>query len=137
MVVKGIQNLGQNEPWWAGWLGNGQNFGINLSQSYDKQMLKISWSYLDSYLSYGRITNNLLQQMAQCCPTLDHLDSTGPFVATNFQLFCHNSNINQDIFLKFSVFVYDIFILNRHQNFGNCSMNLPARVHFSQNFEHL
>ena len=30
MVARGIQNFGQNGPWLAGWLSNGQNFLSNL-----------------------------------------------------------------------------------------------------------
>ena len=50
MVARGIQSFGQNGPWLAGWLSNGQNFFLNFAQTWDKQMLKISSRYLDSCL---------------------------------------------------------------------------------------
>ena len=50
MVARGIQSFGQNGPWLAGWLSNGQNFFLKFAQTWDEQMLKISSRYLDSYL---------------------------------------------------------------------------------------
>ena len=58
----------------------------------------------------------------------------GPFVQTIFQLFGHNSNKNQDIFLKFFAFVHQI---NWQKKIGLCSISLPAMAHFSQKFERL
>ena len=60
MVSRGIQNFGQNGPWRAGCLSNGQNFYVNLAHTFDEEMLKISGRYLDSCLSNGQITENLL-----------------------------------------------------------------------------
>ena len=42
-----------------------------------------------------------------------------PFVTTNFQLFGHYSKKNQDIFLKFSAFVYHKSVLNWQKVFCN------------------
>ena len=50
--------------WQADWVGT-KIFFVNLAQIGDKQMLKISRRYLDSYLSNGWLTEKLLQQMAQ------------------------------------------------------------------------
>ena len=60
MVSRGVQNFCQNWPWRAGCLSNGQNFYVNLAKTCDKEMLKISGRYLDSCLSNGQITENLL-----------------------------------------------------------------------------
>ena len=60
MVATGIQNFGQNGQWRAGCLSNGPNFYVNLAHTCDKEMLKISGRYLDSSLSNGQITENLL-----------------------------------------------------------------------------
>ena len=63
-VPRGVQSLGRNWLWLAGWLGNCKNFFVNLAQICDKQMLKISERYLDFSLSNGQITEKLLLQMA-------------------------------------------------------------------------
>ena len=42
-VARAIQNFGQNGPWLAGWLSNGQNFDVNWAKSPDEEMLEISW----------------------------------------------------------------------------------------------
>ena len=59
-VARGVQNLGQNRLWWAGRLSKGQNFCVNLAQTLDEQMLKVSRRYLYSYLIYCQITEILL-----------------------------------------------------------------------------
>ena len=41
-VARAVQSFGQNGLWPAGWLSNGQNFDVNLAESPDKEMLKIS-----------------------------------------------------------------------------------------------
>ena len=64
MVAKAIQSFGQNGPWLAGWLSNGQKSFVNLAQTCDERMLKISERYSDSCLSNGQITEKLLLQMA-------------------------------------------------------------------------
>ena len=60
MVARGVQNFGQNGPWRAGCLSNGLNFDVNLAHTCDEEMLKISGRYLDSSLSNGQITENLM-----------------------------------------------------------------------------
>ena len=42
-----------------------QIFFVNLAQTCDEQMLKISRQYLDLPKSYDHLTENLAQQMAQ------------------------------------------------------------------------
>ena len=84
------------------------------------------------------------ERLKICCnkwPRIGHylqfclkVTRSGPFVITNFQWIGHYSDINQDIFLKFSAFVYHISVLNWQQNFCCCSINLPATAHFGQNF---
>ena len=39
-------------------------FFVNLTQTYDEQMLQISKQYLDLQKSYDQLTKNLAQQMA-------------------------------------------------------------------------
>ena len=63
MVARGIQSFGRNGPWLAGWLSNGQNFFVNLAQTWDEEMLKISGRYLDSSLSNVQITEKLLSHL--------------------------------------------------------------------------
>ena len=41
-VARAVQSFGRNGPWRAGWLSNGQNFDVNLAESPDEEMLKIS-----------------------------------------------------------------------------------------------
>ena len=65
-VSRAVKNFGRNGPLLAGWLGNCKNIFVNLAQTCDEQMLKISERYLDSSLSYVWITENLLQQSASC-----------------------------------------------------------------------
>ena len=60
MVARGVQSFGQNGPWRAGCLSNGPNFYVNLANTCDEEMLKISERYLDSWMSNGQITENLL-----------------------------------------------------------------------------
>ena len=60
-----------------------------------------------------------------------------PLAATNFQSFSSNSNKNQDIFLKFSAFIYHMFAQIFSKNFGHNSNSLPATAHFGQNFGRL
>ena len=62
------------------------------------------------------------------------LSAKGTTSVSNFQLFGHYSNKNQDIFLKFSAFLYLMFVLNWQKNFGRCSISLPATTNFDQNF---
>ena len=64
MVARGVQSFCRNGPWRAGCLSNGLNFYVNLAHTCDEEMLKISGRYLDSCLSNGQITENLLLQMA-------------------------------------------------------------------------
>ena len=59
-VARGVSSFGRNGPWLAGWLSNGQNFFVNLAQTWDEDMLKISGRYLDFWMSNGQITENLL-----------------------------------------------------------------------------
>ena len=49
---------------WYVTMSNGQNIFVNLAEACDKQTLKTSGRYFDSYLIYGQITEKLLQQMA-------------------------------------------------------------------------
>ena len=42
MVARGIQSFGRNGPWLAGWLSKGKNFFVNLAQTLDEHLLKIS-----------------------------------------------------------------------------------------------
>ena len=65
-VARAVQDFGQNGPLLAGWLSNSKNFAVNLAQTCDKQMLKISERYLNSSLSNCKITENSLQQSASC-----------------------------------------------------------------------
>ena len=134
-VARDVQSFGWNGPCLAGWLSNGLNFFINLAQSGDEQMLKISRRYLHLSLINCWLTENLLQQMASCCTKMRNVYSRRPFVTTNFQSFNNNSNKSQDIVLKFSACVHHKFVLNWHKNFGRCSISLPATAHFGQNFE--
>ena len=64
MVARDVQNFGQNGPWRAGCLSKGLNFDVNLAHTCDKEMQKSSGRYLDSSLSNGQITENLLEPMA-------------------------------------------------------------------------
>ena len=59
-AARGVPNFGRNGLWRAGCLSNGLNFYVNLAHTCDKEMLKISGRYLDSCLSNGQITENLL-----------------------------------------------------------------------------
>ena len=137
MVARGVQNFGQNEPWRAGCLSNGLNFSVNLSEACDEQMLKISRRYLYSFLNNGQLSEKLLLPMDPLWTLLVKVSKGGPLVVTFFQLFGHYSNKNQDIFLKFSAFLYHMSLLNWHENFGHCSNSLPSMAHFGQNFERL
>ena len=69
------------------------------------------------------MTKNLLQPMDSCCPTWVHLSNMSPLVATNFQSFGSNSNINQISILKFSAFVYHMSGPNWLKNFSHCSIS--------------
>ena len=60
MVARGVQSFGRNGPWRAGCLSNGQNFYVNLAETCDEEMLKISGRYLDSCLINDQIIENLL-----------------------------------------------------------------------------
>ena len=42
MVARGIQSFGRNGLWLAGWLSKGKNFFVNLAQTLDEHLLKIS-----------------------------------------------------------------------------------------------
>ena len=59
-VAREFQNFGRNGPLLAGKLSNGKNFVVNLAQTCDEQMLKISERYLDSYLNHCKITNFII-----------------------------------------------------------------------------
>ena len=59
-VPRAIQNFGRNGPLLAGWLSNSKNFVVNLAQTCDEQMLKISRRYLDSYLNNCKITDFII-----------------------------------------------------------------------------
>ena len=37
-----VQSFGQNGPWLAGWLSKGKKFFVNLAQTLDEHLLKIS-----------------------------------------------------------------------------------------------
>ena len=87
-------------------MSNGQNFLVKLGQAHDKQMLKISKGYLDYFVSYCQITENLLSQMASLWSTLPIMTIKRPFVTTKFQSFANNSIMNQDILMKLSAFVH-------------------------------
>ena len=41
-VARAVQSFGQNGPWLAGWLSKGKNFFVNLAQTLDEHLLKIS-----------------------------------------------------------------------------------------------
>ena len=45
--------------------------------------------------------------------------------------------MNQDIYLKFSAFVYHVIAQIWIKNFGQTSNSLPATAHFGQNFGRL
>ena len=69
-VARGVQSLGQNWLWWAGWLSKGQNFCVNLAQTLDEQMLKVSTRYLHSYLIdclHVLVLSYFLHMKAICC----------------------------------------------------------------------
>ena len=93
-------------------MSNSLNFYVNLAHTCDEEMLKISGRYLDSSLSNGQITENLLLPMDPLWTLLVKVSKGGPLVVTFFQLFGHYSNKNQDIFLKFSAFLYHMSVLN-------------------------
>ena len=67
--------------------------------------------------------------MDSSCTFLIIMCNWSPFVATIFWLFSYISNKNQDIFLKFSAFVYHVS--------GHNSISLPSTAHFFHNFERL
>ena len=121
----------------CGWLSKGQNLSVNLAKACDEQMLKISKRYLDSFLSNGQLSEKLLLPMDPLWTLLVKVSKGGPLVVTFFQLFGHYSNKNQDIFLKFSAFLYHMCVLNWHKNLGLCSNSLPSTAHFGRNFERL
>ena len=110
-VAREVQSFGQNGPWLAGWLSNGQNFFVNLAQTWDEEMLKISGRYLDSCLSNGQITENLLLPMDPLWTLWPKVSKGGPLATTIFHLIGHYSEMSQDIFLKFSAFVHHMSIL--------------------------
>ena len=93
-------------------MSNDQNFYVNLAKTCDEEMLKISERYLDSCLSNGKITENLLLPMDPLWTLLVKVSKGGPLATTNFQLFGHYSKKNQDIILKFSAFVHHMSVLN-------------------------
>ena len=136
-VARDVQSFGWNGPCLAGWLSNGLNFFVNLAQTSDEQTLKISRRYLHPSLINCWLTENLLQQMASCCTKMRNVYSRRPFVTTNFQLFCNNSNMSQDIFLKISPFDHHMIVPNWRKIFGPYSISLPATAHFGQNFKRL
>ena len=41
-VARAVQTFGQNGPWLAGWLSKGKKFFVNLAQTLDEHLLKIS-----------------------------------------------------------------------------------------------
>ena len=41
-VARAVQSFGRNGPWLAGWLSKGKNFFVNLAQTLDEHLLKIS-----------------------------------------------------------------------------------------------
>ena len=59
-VARAVQNFGRNGPLLAGWLSNNKNFVVNLAQTCDEQMLKVSRRYLDSYSNYCKITDFII-----------------------------------------------------------------------------
>ena len=105
--------------------------------AYDEQMLKISRRYLHPYFSNDQLSEKLLQPMDPLWTLWPKVSKGGPFVATIFQLISHYSNMNQDIFLKFSAFVHHMSALNWQKNFCHCSIRLPATANFGQNLERL
>ena len=114
------------------------NFQLFGHYSFKNQDIFLKFSaYLHLYLINCWLTENLLQQMASCCTKMRNVYSRRPFVTTNFQLFCNNSNMSQDIFLKISPFDHHMIVLNWPKNFGPYSISLPATAHFGQNFKRL
>ena len=59
-VARDVQSLGRNGLWLAGCVTNDQNFFVKFVESYDEQLVKISRRYLDSCLSYSKMTKTLL-----------------------------------------------------------------------------
>ena len=58
--ARAVLSFGRNGPLLAGWLSNSKNFVVNLAQTCDEQMLKISRRYLDSYLNNCKITDFII-----------------------------------------------------------------------------
>ena len=66
-ISQQIQSLEAFKVWaeiGCSWQADCKILFVNLAQTCDKQMLKISERYLDFSLSNGQITENLLLQMA-------------------------------------------------------------------------
>ena len=82
-------------------------------------MLKISNWYLDSHQSYKQLTENSEKQMAYLQQNWVYLAEGRPFVSLNFQLIGHNFYVNQDIALKFSVYVHQRDVLSWQKRFGH------------------
>ena len=77
-----------------------------------KGMVVLSRRYLHPYFSNDQSSEKLSQPMDPLWTLWPKVSKGGPFVATIFQLISHYSNMNQDIFLKFSAFVHHMSPLN-------------------------
>ena len=102
--LKSIRALQRDTIIFAG--SKGHESVLCQSWSFKKIAPLVAQRYLDSYLRWSQTTKKQLQHM--CSSILSKMCNLRPFVTTN--LFTHNSNMNQDIALKFSAFVHHIFV---------------------------
>ena len=105
MVARAVLSFGRYRLWPAAWLSNGKNFFVNLGQSCDEQMLKISRRYLDSYLSNGWLIEKLLQQMAQDWSLFAILPKSDQSLA----ICCNKFSVNGQLLRHQSRYLLEIF----------------------------
>ena len=89
-----------------------EEFKVNLAQTCDEQMLKISSQYLEWFQNYSHLTEKLWQLPAYICKNQPISYQLSQGITRIFQLNDYNSENSQDIHLKFSAFVHHMPGLN-------------------------
>ena len=95
---------------------NDKIFFVNLAQSNNKQMLKISSQYLEWNQNYCHLTEKFWQLPAYIRTKYANSYKRRRAIARIFQLKGNNSKTTQDIDLKFSAYVHHMLGLNWQKN---------------------
>ena len=124
-VTRVVQSFGRNGPLLAGWLSDGKKFFLNLAQTHDEQMLKISRRLLDLYLIYYWLTDFsplVWSLLTKSVPKQEALNLWRGKLFHFFQILYYH--IHPKVIV---ISIVDLQKINNFAKFGGCcSKNAPA-----------